>query len=99
MLSAWCSDHGGLVLGQTKTDTKSNEITAIPELLHLLAIKGCTAHHARCLLRQPCVRAVRSPSIHAMGDIARLIRSPSMAGWKRWGMYPDWGILGKFPLL
>jgi predicted transposase YbfD/YdcC len=41
MLSAWCSDHGGLVLGQIKTDTKSNEITAIPELLHLLAIKGC----------------------------------------------------------
>src|SRR5262249_24064079 len=41
MLSAWCSDHGGLVMGQIKTDTKSNEITAIPELLHLLAIKGC----------------------------------------------------------
>ena len=32
MLSAWCSDHGGLVMGQIKTDTKSNEITAIPEL-------------------------------------------------------------------
>lgn len=41
MLSAWCSDHGGLVVGQIKTETKSNEITAIPELLHLLAIKGC----------------------------------------------------------
>jgi predicted transposase YbfD/YdcC len=41
MLSAWCSDQGGLVLGQIKTDTKSNEITAIPELLQLLAIKGC----------------------------------------------------------
>jgi predicted transposase YbfD/YdcC len=41
MLSAWCSDNGGLVLGQIKTDTKSNEITAIPELLRLLAIKGC----------------------------------------------------------
>src|SRR5438128_11454748 len=41
MLSAWCSDHGGLVVGQLKTDSKSNEITAIPELLHLLAIKGC----------------------------------------------------------
>jgi predicted transposase YbfD/YdcC len=41
MLSAWCSDHGGLVVGQTKTDSKSNEITAIPELLQLLAIKGC----------------------------------------------------------
>ena len=41
MLSAWCSDHGGLVVGQTKPDRKSNEITAIPELLQLLAIKGC----------------------------------------------------------
>ena len=41
MLSAWCSENGGLVIGQTKTDSKSNEITAIPELLHLLAIKGC----------------------------------------------------------
>ena len=41
MLSAWCSDNGGLVVGQIKTETKSNEITAIPELLHLLAIQGC----------------------------------------------------------
>ena len=41
MLSAWCSENGGLVIGQTKTDSKSNEITAIPELLRLLAIKGC----------------------------------------------------------
>ena len=41
MLSAWCPTHGGLVVGQTKTDSKSNEITAIPELLRLLAIKGC----------------------------------------------------------
>src|SRR5438552_6529693 len=36
MLSAWCSDHGGLVVGQLKTDSKSNEITAIPDLLQLL---------------------------------------------------------------
>jgi predicted transposase YbfD/YdcC len=41
MLSAWCSENGGLVIGQTKTDSKSNEITAIPDLLQLLAIKGC----------------------------------------------------------
>src|SRR5262249_3277485 len=41
MLSAWCSEQGGLVLGQIKTETKSNEITAIPALLQLLAIKGC----------------------------------------------------------
>ena len=41
MLSAWCSQNGGLVVGQLKTDSTSNEITAIPELLQLLLIKGC----------------------------------------------------------
>jgi len=40
MLSAWCSDHGGLVVGQLKADSKANEITALPELLRLLAIQG-----------------------------------------------------------
>ena len=35
MLSAWCSEQGGLVLGQIKTEAKSNEITAIPDLLQL----------------------------------------------------------------
>jgi len=40
-VSAWCSEHGGLVVGQMQTETKSNEITAMPELRQLLAIKGC----------------------------------------------------------
>jgi len=40
-VSAWMSD-AGLVLGQTKTADKSNEITAIPALLHLLDIRGAT---------------------------------------------------------
>ena len=35
MVSAWASANH-LVLGQVKTDDKSNEITAIPELLELL---------------------------------------------------------------
>lgn len=32
---------GGGLLGQIKTDEKSNEITAIPELLKLLSVCGC----------------------------------------------------------
>ncbi len=40
MVSAWASENR-LVLGQVKTSEKSNEITAIPELLNLLEIKGC----------------------------------------------------------
>ena len=35
------STANGVVLGQVKTDEKSNEITAIPELLKLLSICGC----------------------------------------------------------
>jgi len=30
-----------MVLGQVKTKEKSNEITAIPELLKVLALEGC----------------------------------------------------------
>ena len=40
MVSAWASENS-LVLGQTKVDEKSNEITAIPELLKLLDLSGC----------------------------------------------------------
>ena len=39
MISAWSCEQQ-LVLGQCKVDDKSNEITAIPKLLDLLALKG-----------------------------------------------------------
>ena len=41
MVSAWMSE-AGLVLGQRKTEAKSNEITAIPELLRVLDLRGAT---------------------------------------------------------
>jgi len=40
MVSAWAVENS-LVLGQVKTLEKSNEITAIPELLRVLELKGC----------------------------------------------------------
>ena len=40
LVSAWAT-ASGLVLGQQATDAKSNEITAIPHLLRLLALEGC----------------------------------------------------------
>jgi predicted transposase YbfD/YdcC len=39
LVSAWAT-ASGLVLGQVATDAKSNEITAIPLLLRLLALEG-----------------------------------------------------------
>jgi predicted transposase YbfD/YdcC len=40
MVSAWAAENH-LVLGQVKVDDKSNEITAIPELLRVLEVSGC----------------------------------------------------------
>jgi len=40
MVSAWATANR-LVLGQQKVDAKSNEITAIPELLRALDLQGC----------------------------------------------------------
>lgn len=40
MISAWAR-NAHLVLGQKKVDSKSNEITAIPELLKMLELAGC----------------------------------------------------------
>lgn len=40
MVSAWAAKQG-LVLGQVKIDEKSNEITAIPELLRTLDLESC----------------------------------------------------------
>jgi len=40
MVSAW-AQQTGIVLGQRKVEDKSNEITAIPELLRVLDVSGC----------------------------------------------------------
>ena len=41
LVTAWSSENG-LTLAQVACDEKSNEITAIPEVLKLLRLKGCT---------------------------------------------------------
>ena len=41
MVSAWASANR-LVLGQVKVADRSNEITAVPELLDMLDVSGCT---------------------------------------------------------
>ena len=41
LISAWACEQR-LVLGQRRVDGHSNEITALPELLAMLALEGCT---------------------------------------------------------
>jgi predicted transposase YbfD/YdcC len=61
LVSAWAT-ASGLVLGQQATDAKSNEITAIPHLLRLLALDGCVV----TIDALGCQRAIAA-QLHAQG--------------------------------
>jgi predicted transposase YbfD/YdcC len=58
IVSAWATESG-LLLGQRKVKTKSNEITAVPELLRALELAGCI---------------VTADALHCQKDIAREIK-------------------------
>lgn len=89
MVSAWAADIG-LVLGQLKTDAKSNEITAIPELLKTLALKdaivtidamGCQKKIARTIIDQNAdyVIQVKDNQKRLHEDIALFFQKPDNA--------------------
>jgi predicted transposase YbfD/YdcC len=63
MVSAWATANG-VVLGQRKVDTKSNEITAIPELLELLALQGCIV----TIDAMGCQRAIAQKIVEQQAD-------------------------------
>ena len=67
MVSAWTCNQK-LVLGQRKVDDKSNEITAIPELLELLKIKGAiVAIDAMGCQRKICKNPVKKKANYVIG--------------------------------
>ena len=63
MVSAWAC-RNGVVLGQVKTDEKSNEIVAVPELLEKLELKGCIV----TLDAMGCQRAIAKQVKEGGGD-------------------------------
>jgi predicted transposase YbfD/YdcC len=82
VVSAWASEKG-LTLGQVAVDAKSNEITAIPQLLELLDLQdkivtidaaGCQKDIARAIVEQggDYVLAVKEnqPTLYAEVDAA-----------------------------
>jgi predicted transposase YbfD/YdcC len=58
VVSAWMSANR-MVLGQVKTEEKSNEITAIPDLLKLLEIKGALVTIDAMGCQKEIVRTIR----------------------------------------
>jgi predicted transposase YbfD/YdcC len=76
MVSAFA--HGlGLTLGQVKTAEKSNEITAIPELLDALLLKGCLV----TIDAMGCQKAVAAKIVAQECDYALMVKNnqPTLA--------------------
>jgi predicted transposase YbfD/YdcC len=63
IVSAWACERG-LVLGQRQVSDKSNEITAIPELLDTLDLKGCIV----TLDAMGCQRAIATAILERGAD-------------------------------
>ena len=64
MISAWASKQR-LVLGQTAADAKSNEITAVPELLDMLDVSGCIVTADA----MSCQKAITAKITESRGDV------------------------------
>lgn len=70
MVNAWASE-AGIALGQYKVDAKSNEITAIPELLNTLAIGGCLV----TLDAMGCQKRIANKILHKEADYLLAVKS------------------------
>jgi predicted transposase YbfD/YdcC len=70
MVSAWDAKHG-VVLGQVSTEVKSNEITAIPELLDLLHLEKTII----TIDAMGCQRAIAKRIIEGGGDYILAVKS------------------------
>ena len=93
VVSAWAVSNG-LVLVQLKVADKSNEITAVPELLRALELKGCIV----TLDAMGCQKKIAKQIIDSHADyvlalkgnhetyVARVLSDPSkLADWKQVG--------------
>ena len=92
MVSAWATKNR-LVLGQTKVSGKSNEITAIPELLKILTIEGnlvsidamgCQKEIAQTIIEQEgdYVLALKGNHPNLYQDVVQLFQFAHQQEWK-----------------
>ena len=70
IVSAWATENG-LTLGQVKVDDKSNEITAIPELLRVLELKGCIV----TIDAMGCQKTVANEIVNAGADYVLALKN------------------------
>ena len=73
LVSAWASEQGsalGLALGQVATEEKSNEITAIPELIDRIDVKGAVV----TIDAMGCQKGIARKIVAARGDYVLAVK-------------------------
>lgn len=91
MVSAWASDNQ-LVLGQVKVDEKSNEITAIPQLLDMLEIAGCIV----TIDAMGCQTDIAAKIIEKEADYVLAVKGNQGNLYEDIVGYFDWALKDKF---
>jgi predicted transposase YbfD/YdcC len=90
-VSAWASDNQ-LVLGQVQTEEKSNEITAVPELLQMLELRGCIV----TLDAMGCQREIAEQIINKEADYVLSVKGNQSNLEADIRDYFDWALQDKF---
>src|SRR5262249_40920380 len=78
MVSAWASENR-LILAQRATEKKSNEITAIPELLKMLDLAGCIVTIDAMGLQKKIVKQI----VEQFGDYAIALKKNQRTLYKK----------------
>ena len=90
MVHAWSTENN-VLLGQIKTEEKSNEITAIPKLLDLLVIEGCII----TIDAMGCQKEIAEKIISKDGDYILALKENHPTLYKKVASYFDERIFTK----
>ena len=94
VVSAWAAGHG-LVLGQRRVDDKSNEITAVPDLLRTLELAGCIV----TLDAMGCQRRIAREIKEADAEYVLALKGNQGTAHQEIASYLDAAIAGADPAL
>jgi predicted transposase YbfD/YdcC len=94
MVGAWATGNG-LALGQRKVDEKSNEITAVPELLRTLELAGCIV----TLDAMGCQKQIAKEITEADADYVLALKGNQGTAHREVQTYLDEAIVRKDPKL
>jgi predicted transposase YbfD/YdcC len=81
-----------MVLGQVKVDSKSNEITAIPELLEMLEVAGCIV----TIDAMGCQTEIAAKIVEKEADYVLAVKGNQVTLYEEIVQYFDWALKDKF---